>query len=79
MIPRMNPAVPERESDVKTSELGCGTAREAMLEPVESSTYSVELTGIVCIRIESKIRHKGISRLHIVHHHLTITLTGTRS
>jgi hypothetical protein len=37
------------------------------------------LTGIVCIRIESKIRHKGISRLHIIHHHLTITLTGTRS
>jgi hypothetical protein len=75
----MNPAVPERQSDVKTSELGCGTAREAMLEPVESSAHRIELTRIMRFRVETKVRHQGITGLQIVHHQLTITLTGTRS
>ena len=79
VIARMNPAIPERERDVKLAELWRRSARKPMLEPVEAPANGVELIGLMCIGVKTQVRHERIPRLHVIHHPLTLTLRGITS
>src|SRR5665647_2290879 len=69
MVPRMHPSVPERESDVQASKFRRNSPREAMLEPVETSAYLIELSGLMRVGVETQIRHQRVAGLRVSHHH----------
>src|SRR5206468_12997172 len=58
VVARVDPAVPEGESDVETSELRLRADGELVLETVEAPADSVVVTGLVIERVLAQLLHQ---------------------
>lgn len=62
VVTRVDPAVPERQGDVKASELGRGPGRKLVLDAIEAAADGVVALSLVVGGVGAQLGDQGVAR-----------------